>query len=277
MSFLKRILKRQSVPICLFCYHKVGTALLNKVFSEICEINNWKIQKVLGKQSELPKNADIILFCHSLVDLNNFKSPFIGVHLIRDPRDIIVSGYLYHCRTNEKWCINSDFDTTPPIKFPKVPYSQQHRSEKWKKEYIESLGGQSYQQNLLNLSQRDGIFFEMNNYGAWTIESMKNWNYNMNNILELKFEELMTDYDNIFQIIFQYIGFSKSQIKTGMEIAKKHDLRRKSDQEIQNDKHISSRNFSKWKKYFEEEHKKKFNQKFGEILINLGYETNNNW
>ena len=134
-----------STPILLFCYHKVGTVLLSKVFREISDTNNWKFQSLLGNQTELPGNSDVILIGHSLIDLNDLRTPFIGIHFVRDPRDIIVSGYLYHCRTTEKWCINSDFSLKPPILHPKVPYSQQHRTEEWKMKYLISFGNMTYQ------------------------------------------------------------------------------------------------------------------------------------
>jgi len=231
----------------------------------------------MGKQTEIPNDSDVILFGHSLIDIDALKTSFIGVHFIRDPRDIIVSGYLYHSRTTEKWCINTDFSLEPPILSPKVPYSQQYRSEGWKINYLKSLGGKSYQQNLLNLSQSDGLLFEMNNYGAWTLESMQQWHYNRGNILEVRFESLMNDFDTVFQVIFEYLGFSKSQIRTALSIVARHDLKRKTDKQIQAMKHVSFRETSKWQSFFKEKHKNEFRSKFGNILIDLEYEKTNEW
>ena len=276
MLFFKKKQGR-AIPICIFCYHKVGTVLLSKVFRQISEARNWKLQSLLGKQTQLPQDTDVILLGHSLIDLDNITTPFIGIHIIRDPRDIIVSGYLYHRRTSEKWCVNSDFSLTSPILFPKIPYSQEHRSEEWKIKYLESLRGMSYQENLLSMSQGEGLLFEMNNYGAWTIESMMNWNYDRNNILEIKFENLMHDFDDTFRLIFEFLKFSRSEIKAGSSIASEHDLGRKSAQDIEKMEHVSSTKTTKWKDYFEPDHKEKFINKFGNVLVDLGYEKNNSW
>ncbi len=267
----------QTKKIGIFCYHKAGTVLLTKVFGHICVQKRMKLACLYGKQTQLPRNADMFLFYHSLVDFRHITAPLVGVHFVRDPRDIIVSGYLYHSRTSEEWCVNSDFSQKAPIRYPRIPFSQQHRSHEWKIKYLNSLNGISYQNNLLNMSQRDGLLFEMNNYGAWTIESMKEWNYNRNNILEIKFESLMDNYDDTFRAIFEYLGFSKIEIKRGMLIAAEHDLGRKSDQQIKQLKHVSSKKTSKWADYFEPEHKKTFIKKFGDVLIDLGYENDNNW
>ena len=250
---------------------------MSKVFRQISEANDWWFRVCYGKPIHLPKKADVIVLGHSLIDLNNVKTPFVGVHFIRDPRDVIVSGYLYHCRTQETWCINTEFKYRGPILFPKVPYSQQHRSEDWKAGYLESLNGLSYQENLLSMNQRDGLLFEMKYYGAWTIESMKNWNYDRDNIFEVKIEDLQNSFDETFRLIFDYLDFSESETKLGLSIAAEHDLSRKSDKEIDEMRHVSSKKPSKWKDYFEPEHKEAFLKQFGNVLVDLGYEKDNDW
>jgi hypothetical protein len=269
--------KSRSIPICIFCYHKAGTVLFGKIFRQICAANKLEFKSLKGKQTEIPPDTDVILFAHSLIDLAHIAKPFVGVHVIRDPRDIIVSGYLYHRRTTEKWCVNTDFGVTPSIRFPKVPYSQEHRSEEWKIRYLASLGGMSYQENLLRMSQQQGLMFEMNNYGAWTIESMKEWDYGMGNILEITFENLMSSYDDTFRRIFEHIGFSKSESNVGLNIAAQHDLGRRLPEEIEKMRHVSSPRATKWKEYFETQHKNAFLDKFGDVLVKLGYETGDNW
>lgn len=272
-----RFFKKRN-KICIFTYHKTGYWFLYKVFSQISEAMDWKFQRLLGMQKDLPNDSDVVLFAHSLIDLSHVSKPYLGIHVIRDPRDIIVSGYLYHRRTKEKWCINADFDLEPPIMFPQVPYSQQHRPEKWKRGYLLSLNGKSYQENLLSMSQHDGLLFEMNNYGTWTIESIRNWDYTNKNILELKFENIISSFDHSFCMMFDHLGFSKSETYKSMKIARKHDLKRKSFEEIQKMNHVSSEKIvKKWEDYFEEEHKKAFLDKFGNLLVDLGYETTANW
>ena len=106
---------------------------------------------------------------------------------------------------------------------------------------------------------------------------MNDWNYNRDNILEIKFENLLNNYDDMFRIIFEYIGFSKSEVAIGLNVAAKYDLGRKSLEEIEKMKHVSSQKTTKWKEYFGVQHKEMFIKKFGNILVKLGYETNNNW
>lgn len=264
--------------MAIFCYHKVGTVLLTNIFREISQANQWHFKPLMGWQAGLPENTQVSLFCHSLIDLSKTTTPFVGVHVIRDPRDIIVSGYLYHRRTQEPWCTNTNLNPAPPIRFPKVPFSQQHRPEDWKIDYLESLDGKSYQQNLLGRSEQDGLRFEMNHYAAWTIDSMRCWPYGMgHNILEIKFEDLLTDYDHSLQRIFAHLGFSSAQIEAALAIAARHDLARKSESEMEALPHVSSRHFRKWPSYFDQTLKRAFLEKFGNVLIDLGYENSDDW
>jgi len=93
--------------------------------------------------------------------------------MVRDPRDIWVSSYLYHLRTREAWCTNTTFDASPPIVYPRVDYSFQHRSEEWKRAWLDRLGGRSYQDNLRGLDRDRGLAFELNGYTDRTLTAMR--------------------------------------------------------------------------------------------------------
>lgn len=250
--------------------------LLSKVFSEICFAFGWKFAKVLGKSVNVP-DADVVLFAHSLVDLNAITTPYVGAHFIRDPRDIIVSGYLYHKRCKEKWCTNTRFNLDEPILFPNVPYSQEHRSEEWKRRYVVSLGNRSYQQNLRERTESDGLLFELHHYGAWTIDSMLLWPYNNPRIKELRFETVMSHFDETFREMFVHFGFSNDQVTRALQIAAKEDLGRLTEKQLKANPHISSRQTTKWHKYFKDVHKEAFKQRFGDALVQLGYEKSDHW
>lgn len=267
----------REIPIYLFTYHKVATVLMHKIFRDISSEYGWKYKRVFGKCTELPETADVVLFMHSLVDLDLVSDPYVGAHFIRDPRDVIVSGYLYHKRCDEEWCLNTNFDASEPISYPRVPYSQEHRTEGWKRRYLVSLGNKSYQQNLNDLTDSEGILFEMDRYGAWTIENMLSWNYHNPNVEEVQFETIMSNYDETFRNLFERFGLSDSQTSQALRIAKKEDLNRMTDEEVQDNLHISTRSTTRWQKYFTEVHKEAFKQRFGEALIKLGYESSNDW
>lgn len=270
----KRIgLTRSHPQLYICCHHKVGTVLLHRVFETICMKLGWSFQGIYGLCVR-PPEAQVVLLAHSLLgfDLKQAR-PYRGIHVVRDPRDVIVSGYLYHKRCTEAWCINENFDLTPPILFPRVPLSQQHRPEEWKRQYLLRLANKSYQRNLLDRGEADGLLFEMQHYGAWTIESMLGWNYADPQLLELQFEALIGNFDETFRRIFAHCEFSKRQTEMALEIAQMQDLNRMSAQQLAERKHITTRQTSKWRPYFEDAQRKAFTEQFGDAAVRLGYEN----
>jgi hypothetical protein len=269
--------RKRDVPIFICCYHKVGTVLLGKVVQSLCLDFGWSFRLVAGRIDTPPTDADVVVFLHSLVNLDSVGIPYTGAHFIRDPRDVIVSGYLYHLRCDEKWCTNKNLEPISPIRFPQVPYSQEQRSEEWKKQYLRSLRGRSYQETLRSLDECDGLLFEMCNYGRWTIESMLNWNYSLPNMLEVRFETVMSEFDVTFKKLFESFGLAGRELSKALRIVAKEDLGRMTDEQLAAMDHVSSGGTTKWQKYFGEVHKEAFKHRFGDALVRLGYEASNDW
>lgn len=259
------------IPIVLFCYHKTGTVLLERVFKELSAALGWNFQTIFGKAKELPVDIDVAVMAHSLVDDSFFDRPFVGVHVIRDPRDVVVSGYLYHLRTDESWCINEDLSPRSTIVYPQVPHSQVHRSHEWKVEYLARLNGRSYQAILQSLPQEEGIQFEIEHYASWTIEAMLAWNYAHPNVLELQFEQLMSEFDLTFARIFEFVGLSGSELDLAHTIARRHDISRATASEVKRNPHVSDRNTSRWRSYLSDKHLARLNYEFPGAICRLGY------
>ena len=269
--FLKKILgTKRKVPIYIFGYHKCGTKLLGKVFLQLSLKYGWEFVSIAGSVDKTP-NADIVFFLHSQIDYNKLPKKYIGIHMVRDPRDIIISGYLYHKRTAEKWCVNKNFQTEKPIVYPQIPNSQMYRTEQWKQDYIKSLEGQSYQEKINALNVEDAIIFEMNHYGKWTIEDMLKWDFEKVNCLELKFEDVMANYDEEMMKIFNHCNLSETQIKVAKAYADKEDMNKMSKKDIDKNPHISSVKTKKWERYFSENHKIYFDRHFSEVIKKYKY------
>jgi len=237
---LKNVFRtKRDVPIYIFGYHKCGTKLLGKVFLQMALKYGWEYKSIPGSVNEMP-NADVVFFLHSQVDYNKLPEKFIGIHMVRDPRDIIISGYLYHKRTIEEWCINENFQTEDPIVYNA-------------------------------LEEEDAIIFEMNHYGKWTIEDMLKWDFEKANCLELKFEDVMSNYDDEMMKIFKHCNFSPAQIKMAKHFADKEDLNKMSKKDIEKHPHISSVKTKKWERYFTEKLQRYFDTHFSEVLKKYNY------
>lgn len=255
--------------IC-FSYHKTGTSLFLQVMTKVCAKLGLTLVNHYGLVEQLEPEPDVVLLPHSLLRCR-LNHPYRAIRLIRDPRDIWVSGYLYHLRCREGWCINADLDPTPPIGWPQVDFSVSHRTEDWKRRYLERLGGQSYQQNLRNRSLADGLDFELDGYTGCTLTTMAEWPLSKVVALDVKLEDVMTDFDGTMLRIFAHYGFTVEQCRVALEVARTEDVRRMDDAAIAERPQISSRRISRWREVLAAPQIARFEDRYGALILGLGY------
>ncbi|MGD0102887.1 MAG: hypothetical protein ABSC06_02480 [Rhodopila sp.] len=224
-----------------------------------------------GLVEQLDLGSDIILLPHSILR-SPLDQPYRAIRLIRDPRDIWVSGYLYHLRCDEEWCRNTDLDPRPPIQWPQVDYSVTHWPEDWKRRYLERLRGKSYQQNLLDRSLADGLDFELEGYTSSTFTAMREWALNQADALDVKLEDVMSDFDGAMRCIFDHFGFTTAQSQAALEVARFEDVRRMDDVAMAERPQIYSRTISKWRDVLSATQIARFEELHGDLVCALGYE-----
>lgn len=179
-----------------------------------------------------------------------------GTHIIRDPRDLIVSGYFYHLKTNEKWCTEPNPANTdlPP--------------------------DTSYQDHLKSISLEEGIRYEMEHVSGSMISAMLEWNFQDQRVLELRFEDVLNQEAMTFERIFAWYGFGAPDINRAVRLAKKFSRRRvrRHLRNLLGFGHLThGSRVSYWDEYFSETLKDRFLECFGDVLIRLGYESSDNW
>ena len=201
-----------------------------------------------GNQGDLPATFDVYFENHSNFDLDHFDYPYRGIHMIRDPRDIIVSGCFYH----------------------------QHANESWLQVTSEKFGGLSYQQKICSyetLSEK--LSFEMNNSARSGLTKIQQWNYSNMNFMEIKYEDLIADKNlELFSSMFKFLGFPDKNMSTLLDIAW---TRSRFSGKVKNSNHIRDGSACQWPKYFNRRLAKCFVRDYGDLLIKLGYEKNNDW
>ena len=167
---------------------------------------------------------------------------FKGFHLIRDPRDLIVSGCFYHQRANEAWL--------------RKPSSR--------------FGGKSYQEKLNSLQHIDDkIMFEMENCASWNIKDMLDWNYQDDRYINAKYEELLKDEDlKLFDNVFKHLSFEPNLRSFFHAAVMKNSL---FNPEMKRSKHIRSGKERQFVKYFKDVHHARFEELFGNALERMGY------
>lgn len=106
---------------------------------------------------------DIIVVTDPTAKLMADLPPVTGFHVIRDPRDILVSSYFSHRNSH-------------PTKF-------------WDVEWKELV---PHRERLLELDHDAGLMEEIE-FSGWMIDTLASWDYNQPGMLEIKMEEFTAD------------------------------------------------------------------------------------
>jgi len=224
------------------CHHKVGTLWFRNVLSAVAA--DCGLRMFSGEQADLPRFADVFLQDHSRIDRTSLGD-VRGSHMIRDPRDVVISAYFYHLRTREPWVLR-----------PRTEYS-----------------GRSYQQHLRALDREAGIAAEIERCASTVVRDMVEWDRDGNGFLELRYESLLSDEEAGFRRIFGHYGFTAEAIERSVRIALGFSLRRMKSRS----NHVRSGEPGEWRRHFSEEHKARFKRSTADAAKRLGYEMHSDW
>ena len=244
------------LPLIVVCtHHKTGTVWMASIFRAIKR--HYKLKLHSGPQAALPPEADIFLQDHSRVDLVSLRArtpsrPVRCVHVIRDPRDVVISGCFYHVGTTEKWA------NAPRAEF----------------------GGKCYRETIAALPDDHAkLVFEMEHTGAKTIRDMLAWNYLDDDVFEAKYEDLIADTTfRTFRPMMEFLGFDGAETDVVLGLVHANSLfgGAKPDPVKAGD-HVRSGDARQWPSVFTPELKAEFKRLHPEALQRLGYEAGNAW
>lgn len=262
---------RVSPQLICFSYHKSGTTLFWHVMSKVCDRLGLSMANHYGLVDVPAPEPDVVLLPHSLLG-RPLSGPYRAIRIVRDPRDMWVSGYLYHLRCTEEWCVNADLDPSPPILWPKVDHPFAHWPEARKRGFLERLEGRSYQENLVSRSRESGLAFELEGYTGQTLAAMRDWPGMGVVAQNVKLEAVMADFDGVMTRIFDHFGFSAEQMAAALAVARTEDMRVMDDQALAARPQISSRTLSKWRMFLTPDQVAGFEAAYGDVILGLGYD-----
>ena len=257
--------------ILVFTYHKTGTVLFEHVMGRVAQRCGLRIVTRYGFVPALEPQPDIVMLAHSMLG-SIPQHPFRGVRIVRDPRDIWVSSYLYHRHCREGWCTNVPRPITGRIGYPQVDFAMAHRSEDWKRAYLQGLDGRSYQQNLLARDAASGLAFELAGYTGVTLDALLAW-VPTPGVLTVKLETIAAGFDAALAQIFRHLGFDDDRCCDLVGICAAEDVARMDEAAIAANPHIHGRTLSKWRDVLTEDQVARFERQYGDLIRALGYET----
>lgn len=186
-------------------------------------------------------------------------------HFIRDPRDLIVSGYHYHRWTKEEWCCQPNFKWAYFIRMPWFEYVQPDASRHPTTE--------SYQEFLNTLTPEQGMILEL----LWRkphFEQMGRWNFHNPLIIEMRYEDIVGNELESFRALFAHYQFHPRLAERGLEWVNEFSLQ---NQPKGDGEHLRSGEARQWEQEFTPRVHELFKERYGTLLLYLKYERDLNW
>jgi len=241
------------------------TSYFVQVFTAVAKEFNWYKKHHNGVIESFYQdvfsisNTSIISVNNVPVDFERINVPYRGSHIIRDPRDLLVSGYKYH-----RWC-RETWVTKPMEKW----LAQVLKLDQF--EFDKELKAGSYQDVLNQVDEVTGYLLELN-YRQSQFNQMLEWDYNNPHLYEFKYEDVFGNETAVFSNLFKHYGFSEKMIEMALPYAEEYsfkNLRNKGGTGEQ--KHASTGFSGQWKKDIPREILEEFTRRHPGLLAKLNY------
>jgi len=238
---LRKTVPSHRVQTLVGTHHKVLTVYMAQVFKAFAVVSGRSFCNATSPNILYDK--EVICDHHSTFEFNKLVSPFRGIHVCRDPRDLLVSCAHYHLKSSERWL---------------------HEVGRW------GLHGSTYQGELRALNTMgERLLFELNHEGGKIVEDMFSWNYSRPEFVELRYEEMVA------KGATKYVCDSLQ--KSGLFLTEECALLEKlfvifsTQGVLAQRRHIRDARPLQWKQHFTPEVEQEFRKRFGSAMVKLGY------
>ncbi len=245
-TFRNPFASRGPRPLLVHCgHHKAGTVWFRRILLTV--IRPYGLRYRHGDSRSVPPGTDLAYYANAgTFDRHQLGDrPFRGSHLIRDPRDLVVSGYEYHLVTREPWALQPD---------PRYD-------------------GVSYQTRLRELDEQAGLMLEIEWLASGTALSLGAWDYDQPEFIELRYEDVLADERAAFESLFRWYGFNDAAVGSGLEAVDRFSLSRGGARPS----HVRSGDPGEWRARLGGAHVERFKELTGDLVVRLGYEPTPDW
>lgn len=172
---------------------------------------------------------------------------------IRDPRDLVVSGYFYHKKGSEFWCnIQDPKESDWKVVNGCMPDGMRRNH--------------SFSSYLQGVNKEDGLIAEID-FRANHFESMRQWSLSDPRIKLFRYEDILGNERRVFATIFAHYGFSIPKRYLGIFFANLYSAKKQRGALD----HIRNPRAGQWKEHFSDRVAEYFEQKYGDVLSLYGY------
>jgi hypothetical protein len=188
---------------------------------------------------------------HAL-DLERFEDIRV-VRFIRDPRDLLVSGYYYHIKGVESWSTQPDPEPGDWEEVVGVIPSGLPPGESM----------QSYLKKVpLELGMEAELEFRTNHF-----RSMREWPEDDPRVRVFRYEDILGNEVAVFEEVFDFFGLPGLARASGIRYARRHAASQKSADRI----HIRNARAGQWRDVLPDSVVAKVDAQYGDVLDRYGY------
>lgn len=172
---------------------------------------------------------------------------------LRDPRDLVVSGYFYHRRGAEDW-VTIDCPTADDWYFANGVVPAGLRA-----------AATSFAAYLQSLPEEEGLLAELE-FRARHFESMAGWPTEHPDIATYRYEEIIGDEARVFRELAAFYGLSVAERTLVGWFARRHSARRRTA-----DPHLRDPAAGQWRRHFTPRVRRAFDARYAGLVRQLGY------
>ena len=241
-------------------YHKCLTVYFKRVMHAVCNrCVPWR-----GGYRHYNSHLDDFLADHArrrVASINNRAldlarlGAFRITRFVRDPRDLVVSGYFYHRRGAEGW-------VTAPAPTERDWYFANGTVP----EGLRAHGG-SYSEYLQSVDVEEGLLAELE-FRTRHFESMAAWPTDHPDIATFRYEEVLADEVSVFRRLLAFQRLTPLERWLGERFARRYGMARR-----RRDPHVRNPASGQWREHFTPRVREAFDARWAGLVAALGYPT----
>ncbi|MCA8973807.1 MAG: sulfotransferase domain-containing protein [Planctomycetes bacterium] len=166
--------------LAYFGHHKCASQWISGILRSICKATGRHQEVVYGMDDAnrdlarfvARRGIDFLIYANVIPEHIAPLTDVRGVHIVRDPRDVMVSGYFSHLKTH----VTGDWPELLP-----------HREQ------------------LQRVPKDEGLFLEFE-FSGFQVDRMARWNYRQPHVLELRLEDMIGNEQQSFVEVARFLG-----------------------------------------------------------------------